>query len=173
MQNVKSEHVGASWKGYLRHKLGSQAMIHEIAPGDNNSNINIWLRKIDWPWFKIYKSRHRDLEGVRLPKRFGRAYTEYDMDVDVFYIIPINLIVAGWRALSLRIKWRWPEKFAKYERQVVEIITARVERYDHNAFEQGRKTGYEDGYVKGFKLGQDEEWKRINAHFNTEVKKDG
>ena len=154
---------GERWKGWLRHKLGWHPMITK----EYYSGTHTYHDKIDWPWFRFMKSRNTyGLEGVLIPRRFGRAYTEYDRDVDVFYIIPINLIVAFWRAASLRIKWIWPRNLQAYEHEVAKVVRRRVQDEAPKMYEAGYMFGYEMGHADGVRQELEALEARINESKN-------
>lgn len=155
---VRSVKGGGRWKG-LRHKLGWNPKIiytanRDLQNGELVSFNDVRDRRIDWPWFHFMKSRNTyGLEGVLIPRRFGRAYFEFDTDCDVFYIIPVNLIVAFYRAASLRIRWIWSEQLQKYEAKVADVTRSRIKDTTAKSYDLGYKFGYDMGYIDGMKEG--------------------
>jgi len=80
-------------------------------------------------------------EAEVIPKWYGFAYRDFNRDVYVAYPIPINLIVAGSRWLSAKVKFEWPHMFNdKWEGTL------------RNGFKEGFNYGHVQGFIDGYKL---------------------
>ena len=68
---------------------------------------------------------------MRIPHWWiGTAYFDFLTNCSVYYVIPVNLLVAGWRWLYWRVALAWPEALFK-------------------PFERIYRLGQEDGFRMG------------------------
>src|SRR5256885_13490496 len=80
-------------------------------------------------------------EAKIMPKWYGLAYRDFNRNVYVAYPIPINLIVAGSRWLSAKLKFEWPHMFNdKWEGTL------------RRGFKEGFNYGHMAGWVEATKL---------------------
>ena len=49
--------------------------------------------------------RFRDREGEACPPYVGYAYRNFHMDFIVYWIVPVNLIIAAWLWFVFRLRW--------------------------------------------------------------------
>ena len=75
-----------------------------------------------------------------MPKWYGLAYRNFDKDVYVAYPIPINLIVAGSRWLSAKVRFEWPH-----------LLNDRWEGTLRNGFKEGFNHGHAAGFIEATK----------------------
>ena len=67
--------------------------------------------------------RTRESEGLPCPKYMGYAYRDFNRDITVYWIVPINLIVAGWLWFVYQVRWGFHPK------DIMEVANAkRAER---------------------------------------------
>ena len=165
---AKLENGGVSWKS-LRHKLGDMPRLTVVEVAINKALIGRYVDKIEyltnsraritkisWPWFRVTFTRRAELEGVRLPARFGLGYEDYDCDLKHYYIIPFNLIVAFSRYALMQIRWKLPKRFKpdldklRYECYIAgkEAANAFVDTYREYWRNQGYRDGFQVGYNK-------------------------
>lgn len=110
---------------------------------------------------KFKWERNRTHEGMMIPsKLLGFAYNDFDRDVRVFYIFPINLLVAAFRWLDIRVRYMIPIRMQMLEREL-------FDKGYHNGYLDGNRAGYEQGLREGRRLENEE----ILARFDAKIEK--
>lgn len=75
-------------------------------------------------------------EGQRVPDYHGFTYYDFDRDVTIYHLIPINIIVAVYRHIWIWFKWRVFDSFRGKQ------------------YKWAIKAAYDEGYSKGFLAGE-------------------
>lgn len=103
-----------------------------------------------WTWgFLATREFMQDIApGEALPPAYGVAWYDYDRDVCVVMVIPLN-VVAG----AARVAWRWL-RFPPWRRGVYRdqqaARAASAERYAAKQYDAGKRDGADEGYVRGW-----------------------
>ena len=84
-----------------------------------------WTLKDNLKWV-----RTREAEFVSQPYLVGYAYRDFNREATVYYIVPLNIVIALARWLWWRLAWIWPDVLIKPYRRIYEL---------------GKKDGYEKG----------------------------
>ncbi len=81
---------------------------------------------------------------MKVPKRYGFAYHNFERDVRYYAIIPLNLIIAfAWHA------WFWVKYEKSLELQNKQhswVISTAIKQAEKKAYECGYQQGVYDGY---------------------------
>ena len=81
-------------------------------------------------------------KGEAIPKYYGYAYTDIITDMRVYYLIPVNFIVAIWRKISFKLRHGFRDKVYKQVRS---------------------KSEFQEGYDMGFSAAV--HWVDLNLDF--------
>lgn len=87
--------------------------------------------KIPWKLRQTFTRKFR-ADGGELPRFYGLAYYQYDMDMSVCYPVPLHLVVRLWHWIAFI--WLRKIKFVDWV---------------HTPFEQAYRNGKRDGYNEG------------------------
>lgn len=91
---------------------------------------------------KFKWERTRVHEGQMIPSKWlGCAYYEFDRDVYIYYIVPVNLIVAAFRWLDVRVRYMIPRSMQSLENRMYNVT---------------KDDSYRRGYCEGYKRGKEE-----------------
>jgi len=94
---------------------------------------------------KFKWERIRDHEGQMIPSKWlGYAYYEFDRGVCIYYIVPVNLIVAAFRWLDVRVRYMIPRSMQSLEARMYNVT---------------KDDSYRRGYYEGYKRGKEEKHK--------------
>ena len=89
--------------------------------------------------FLKYEKDRWTQQGEKIPAIYGLCYRDFSRDVNVYYVIPLNLIVAAFRWLRYRVAFAWPTQLAKHELHIYRLG-------QQDGFEKGR---YNKEVVRG------------------------
>lgn len=123
-----------SWGKYYDVMLeawGRMEFTHEMLHDTTGvSPSNVTMKKLE----KLVK------EAEVMPKWYGFAYRDFNRDVYVAYPIPINLIVAGSRWVSAKVKFEWPHLLDGWSGTL------------RKGFREGFNYGHMQGFIEATKL---------------------
>ena len=88
-----------------------------------------------WKWERIRERWPIDTGYQKPSVLLGWCYRDWDRDVEVFYIMPLNLIIAGIRWINMQIAFKIPNNLQQFEAKARMLF----------AYKQGQRNGYEAG----------------------------
>ena len=100
-------------------------------------------------------------EGEEIPKYFGFAYEDFERDTKVYYIIPINVILAFVRWVYVQIRYKITRDFQRFEYNAILM----------QAYKRGLSKGYDTGrfmedHIGGVRKAFAEECERLGIPYN-------